>query len=385
MDDSPRGQRVFVHIGAPKTGTTFIQAVLWANRRRLSRAGFLYPYRRPAEHFGAMLDLRQLSWGGHADAKHRRGQWDAVARRAQEWGGHTVLLTNEILGGATPGQIRRLVRSVAPAEVHVVFTARDFARQLVSDWQEHVKHQHAVQLERFVDDLVERGLDAPAPFGQMFWGLHDPAHVLPRWAVAVSPARVHLITVPQPGAPATTLWERFCTAVDLPPGLCSLDVERANESLGLAEAELLRRVNAAMVPIPAHHYDALVRRQLVGVLAGRSPRPVVPPARLPQVIERSERIIADLSRRGYRVIGDLDELRPVPELHAGYVPSHRVDADTMLGSAVLGMATALDLAARQRDRARRSRTEAGLAPRAMGALRRVSAASRRRWRVVRGR
>ena len=73
-----------------------------------------------------------------------------------------------------------LALGASAAEVHLVFTARDIARQLVSDWQEHIKHKHVVTLERFVDDLVELGIDAPRPFGQMFWGLHDPARVLGR-------------------------------------------------------------------------------------------------------------------------------------------------------------------------------------------------------------
>lgn len=355
-------KRVFVHIGAPKTGTTFIQSVLWANRERLAEAGFLYPYERRGEHFGAMLDLRQLRWGGHPDAVGGRARWDTVAARAQDWSGHTVLLTNEILGGATPAQIDRLVRSVTPAEVHVIFTARDFARQLVSDWQEHIKHQHTITLENFVDDLVKLGRHAPAPFGEMFWGLHDAAHVLPRWADAVSRGGVHLITVPQPGTPPTTLWERFCSVVDLPPQMCSLDVDRTNESLGMAEAELLRLVNAELPRMPPDSYDALVRRRLVPTLAGRSSRLVLPEHHLPWVVDRSEQLIATLAESSYSVVGDLQELRPAAEHHTGYIPTDRLDADVMLNSAVLGMANVLGTAVRQRDRLRRLKGDLGLLP-----------------------
>ena len=92
---------MFVHIGAPKTGTTFVQNVLWLNREALAADGVLYPYESRHEHFRAMLDARELAWG----AKPRsfsRGAWDAVARRSATWGGHTVLLGNEILGAPEP-------------------------------------------------------------------------------------------------------------------------------------------------------------------------------------------------------------------------------------------------------------------------------------------
>ena len=35
--------RVYLHIGAPKTGTTYLQEVLFTNRARLAEHGVLYP------------------------------------------------------------------------------------------------------------------------------------------------------------------------------------------------------------------------------------------------------------------------------------------------------------------------------------------------------
>ncbi len=37
--------RIFLHIGAPKSGTTYLQTVLWANRENLRRQGLLMPGR----------------------------------------------------------------------------------------------------------------------------------------------------------------------------------------------------------------------------------------------------------------------------------------------------------------------------------------------------
>ncbi len=38
--------RVFLHVGTPKTGTTYLQTVMWANRDKLAEQGLLLPLRR---------------------------------------------------------------------------------------------------------------------------------------------------------------------------------------------------------------------------------------------------------------------------------------------------------------------------------------------------
>ncbi len=40
-------RRAFVHIGLPKTGTTYLQAVLAHHRDALRESGVLYPFVRP--------------------------------------------------------------------------------------------------------------------------------------------------------------------------------------------------------------------------------------------------------------------------------------------------------------------------------------------------
>ena len=49
---------VFIHIGAPKTGTTFLQDVLWHHRADLAARGVLFTRERYDEHYRASLDLR---------------------------------------------------------------------------------------------------------------------------------------------------------------------------------------------------------------------------------------------------------------------------------------------------------------------------------------
>ena len=44
-------KRVFVHVGAPKTGTSFVQDILFTQRDSLRADGILYPADRHDSHF----------------------------------------------------------------------------------------------------------------------------------------------------------------------------------------------------------------------------------------------------------------------------------------------------------------------------------------------
>ena len=72
---------VYLHVGAPKTGTTYIQDRLALNRSHLAQHGVRYPIGLRTDMFLAALDLVDKPWGGLlADAK---GEWDALARRVR--------------------------------------------------------------------------------------------------------------------------------------------------------------------------------------------------------------------------------------------------------------------------------------------------------------
>ncbi len=351
MGDDHGGQtpgpvtRVFVHVGAPKTGTTFLQRAWWGNREQLADDGLLYPFVEPFEHFAATMDLREMTWGeGYRDPAWE-GAWDRVAQRVRDWHGSAAIVSNELLGGATAEQARRAVETFGDAEVHVVFTARDLARQLPSDWQEQVKHMHTITLQQFVDNLVELGIEAPWPFGPMFWGLHDPVRVLGTWSQAVPAERIHVVTVPQRGGPPNTLWDRMSGLLGVEPDKYNTSDAATNTSMGTLETEFLRRLNMVLGHRTGRHYDQLVRVRLAeGMLVHRpgQQRTELPREHHDWVVRRSEELVDGIRAAHYDVVGDLDELIPPPLDGPGPTPAHQADSQAVAEVAVYAIARLLE-------------------------------------------
>ena len=136
--------------------------------------------------------------------------------------------------------------------------------------------------------------------------------VLRRWADTLSPERVHVVTVPPPGSPPTLLLERFAKVLEVDPARFEPEDGPSNSSLGLVQAEVLRRVNAEL-PEEVHRryvYRDVVKRSFgSGVLGPQESRKILVPSQFRSWCDDvAARQIAELEAAGYRVEGSLDEL-----------------------------------------------------------------------------
>ena len=308
---SRRMPRIYLHIGVPKTGTTYLQDILFRNRRQFAEQGVLYPAPYAEAHFDAAVDLRDMAFKGHADPAVS-GRWERIARAATSWDGHAVVVSHELLAGADEDAIAAAVRSLAGHEVHVVVTARDLGRQVPAVWQEYVKNHSTVTFQAYAERLAREPPSQKA--ARIFWRQQHLVEVLRRWSTAVSDDRMHLVTVPPAGAEPLLLWHRFAAAARLPSGGYDAAAAARNPSLGFAEAELLRRVNRSLgETLEWPEYEATVKAWFAeSVLAGRggSGAPAVPRELRPWFDERAQTMIDDLAAWGLPVEGDLADLRP---------------------------------------------------------------------------
>ncbi|MGI5166807.1 hypothetical protein ACQEU3_20885 [Spirillospora sp. CA-253888] len=307
--------RVFLHVGAAKSGTTYLQNVLWHNRARLLEHGVLYPGGDDvAAHVKAAFDLRKVFFPGAVDPT-TGGAWAHLVAQARAHPGDSII-SQELFAPALRPDIARALADLDFADVHLVFTARDLARQIPAHWQEDIKNRFTTSFAEFTE-VLRRPDWREHEVARLFWPLQDPVEVLERWAEHLPRERVHLITLPRPGAPRDLLWKRFCQAVGLDPGSCDLSGSFANPSLGLAETQLLLRVNqaldhsAAPWPVYNEHVKHYLAQQVL--TARRSAHKIrLPAADHAWAAERGAQMVADLRAADYPVIGDLDELLPDP-------------------------------------------------------------------------
>lgn len=308
----PARPAIFLHVGAAKSGTTFLQNALWLNRDRLRERGVLYPGEDRAAHVRAAFDLRRTFFPGASDPR-THGAWEALVDEARDWPGN-VIVSQELFAPAAPRHVRRAMADLGFADVHVIFTVRDLGRQIPAHWQEDVKNRFTTPFTEFVTALRQpnwRTFES----ARLFWGLQDPVAVLGRWGAGLPPERVHVVTLPRPGAPRDLLWRRFCAATGLVPDDYDLSQTFANPSLGLPETQFLLRLNETLGDrVGWHDYNDDVKLFLAQrILAARPSalRIELPAEHVPWVTERAVETAEKLRAAGYHVVGDLYELMPM--------------------------------------------------------------------------
>lgn len=344
-------RRVYLHIGAPKTGTTYLQDRLFLNARSLAKHDVHFPSRSTFVsaslfHFRAALDALDQDWGGPAG--HADGSWDALVRRVKRRSG-SVVISHEIFAPARADHVARIKRDLEGSELHVVYTVRDLARAVPASWQESVKQGRDWSYRRYLA-RVQKGRT-------WFARALDLPKVLTVWGAGLPPERVHVVTVPQQrevAVPDDDLWARFCRAIGADPAWGPEDSSRMNESLGIAEVQLLRRLNRRMGRAARHEtaHDALVRELLAQQeLAARSSVPVrLPPAMYPWAAEQAERWSEWITGSGVDLVGDLADLVPTPpDPDERWANPDRVRAKAQLGAAVDALAAMTREAARRPD------------------------------------
>ncbi len=337
MSENAPARRAYLHIGAPKTGSTFLQGVLWNNRENLLEHGVHMLGDDQGQHYRAGKDLRGIPFDPDDPGRDWDGAWHRMVQRATLSASDVVVLSDEHLAALAPGRIERAVDSLSSREVHVIYAVRDLPGLLPSEWQENVKHGSTLTYEQW----VRRVFDAPEDWpGRWFWAVHDPRSVVGRWSQSVPPDRIHVIVMPPRDAPRDELWRRLADVVGVEPDAATDLTAASNPSLGLAAAEVLREVNDRLPDdLPRWHRTGIVRDVLANQVLnplGDQARPSLPSDLAERVRLEASSIADALPTLGCDVIGDL----PSPGLgtvgETGVAPREvlEVALDAVTGSVV---------------------------------------------------
>jgi len=314
--------RVFFHIGLPKTGTTYLQSILWSHREALRKRGLLLPGVERRDHLWSSCVVRQDAHIAERNAL-AESSWDRVVEEILDWPGDAVI-SHEFFSSASREQASTAVRRLAPGEVHVVVTARDTLDLFVSSWQEAIKNKETVSLSDYCTSTSED------PLVVWDWRALDLGLVLERWSAAVPAEHVHVIPVARRQTGADELWYRFATVLGIGPD--GIDPSRGfrNPSMGVVETETLRRINASLEGFDTPFDRGVWVRTFLADdrLAPRGGEPFWPsPDQIADCRHRAARAVALTKESGFDVAGGLDDLLVPAELPSRRHPDSVTDAE----------------------------------------------------------
>ena len=212
-------------------------------------------------------------------------------------------------------------------EVHVVVTARDPAARPSPSGRRAIKHGRRLTFEDFRSRVLDGASETD--YARASAPPRTCPAVLARWGARLPAdpgARRHLPAAAAPipecsgsGSPRSV---GFDAARFAPAG-----PDSANASLGVAEIDLLRRVNVALDKRLAQPAYGQVVKQLYAqrLLAGRpaSPRPSYPRELHDDLAVVAERWVKEIDRAGYVVHGDLGDLVPGTPATGDRAPGRR--------------------------------------------------------------
>jgi hypothetical protein len=326
---------IYLHVGPVKTGSTYLQGLLWANRHSLARQGVLHPCEHDNEMWLAANDIQDGAFIPF-DLPEAAGVWNRIRDRVLAFDGPSIL-SHEMLGLSGEDHVARIAASLRSARVRVVVMARSLAATLPSLWQEKVKMADpSISWLDFLEQ--QRMVGAP---------LTDASLIVRRWLRHVPASRVHVVTVPARGSDRNLL-HRFAEVTGIDVAGWQGSDGHANESLDLVQSELLHRLNQ----VTAGFLDPRAQRRLNGRLLPLM-RPA-DPARRRQPAQARQWVEAETARRagylqhsGVTIHGDLADLQAPAD---AWEPAARsiTDADLLLEALRLLAASHPDHALRAR-------------------------------------
>jgi len=327
-------RRLWLHAGTMKSGTSFLQNVLALNKPALlEREGLLFPGKRWQQQVNGVMEIIEYG-GANQPPMPADGKWAGVVADVQQHPGDAIISV-EFIGPRMEGKIEQLLASFPDHDVQVVFTVRDLARNIPAMWQESVQNGSTCTWPEFQERVRKHKRRDEGP-GAWFWKQQDLAGMMARWQKVVGNDHLTVVTVPPRGSEPGLLWRRFASVIGIDPASCDTTV-RANPSIGVASAMLLRELNVRLQAdgLSTEDYHQRVKHLLAKKgLATRSGEPTLG-LDADWVRRRGHEQVDKLRKLRLRVVGDLAELEPQPV--AG-VSTEQVSVEDQLAAAVDGLA-----------------------------------------------
>ena len=297
--------RVVLHIGTMKSGSTYLQHVL--------DTGILESVGGFCAGGSCKVQIRAVDSLSTWTRLRRPRAWRDLAQRVQRRDGVAVY-SHELLSFVPRPVVRNVVASFDGAPVDVLLTVRDQRTAMPAQWQSYVRNRGTDTWDDYVRRL--EAMRGGVPKQSQRYGIRnyrrsqDVPGIIARWGGQPGVSSVGVVLVPAAGSPPQLLWQRFCEGARIGAPALPAGDSRENESLGYASCELLRRLNPSLKTLSRAEYERARRPALQALLPLRAEegRPVLDRQGGELARELNRRIVEAVSGDGVRLVGSPDEL-----------------------------------------------------------------------------
>jgi hypothetical protein len=242
--------KYIIHIGPPKSGTSYIQSQLFHLREYLEEKGVLYPWTRP----GTITHhiVREALTAG----RDLKADFDEINAKGAE----IIILSCAAFDGLQIAMLQRLKEYIDGNPVDIVYYARRWSERIPSDWRERVKMGHYATFPEFYIRLVSR----PESTGEVNYSI-----VWDRFAKVFGRDSLRIVSFNNLVEGNVDLFKHFMETIvglhDMPK--VKKGLIQKNERLDTVDTEILRALNclqyaetAEINPSERIKFDRLTKR-----------------------------------------------------------------------------------------------------------------------------
>ena len=316
---------IMLHIGAHKTGTTSLQAALFAASKQLEEQGVINLVADGDETANpAARAVQRLPSSGSAGAPVDYNVWTTLVRQAQAYPNQLVSISAEAFAVSESLVIKQIVNDLGLDRLQVVITLRPLGKILPSQWQQDL---HGAWLSVEFEEWLRQTLKEARPIKKIgplqvphqFWFRHRHDALLQRWIDAVGRDRITLVVADDQRK--SSLLEHFEKLLSLSAGtLTSTGITR-NQSMTLPEMQIMQRYGELLesselgkkIVAQSRYHKALRILRKMRPENENDARLIVPAWSYERVSEIQHEMVERMQASGVAVIGTLNQLNWLPE------------------------------------------------------------------------
>ena len=306
-------QRLIIHPGFHKSGTTALQESFALNRSLLREQGILYPHIGTKAHHRIAWSLTQRPWGWNKRGGEKTPEkvWDRMVDRIHSAKEETVMLSSEFFSEIDGEKVRKIRSDIKGRDIQILFTVRPLAKLLPSSYQQYLKYGITIEFEDWLHEILDK--PGESKVSPTFWQRHSHGKVVARWVDIFGKSNVRVLIVNE--AQPTFLFDEINKLLNLSNDTIKAAPSGSNRSLTMEEISLLLELNRQFPKERVwDEYELFIRAGYIRELTDHVPpapgkeRLLTPQWAVDKANELGKEIQRELLNSGVKIIGDVESL-----------------------------------------------------------------------------